>query len=72
MAAASGGLLAVTEATTSQVTVPTYLRDDWHRDWGSLEKQTPLSPDAVPAAVHTEPVRTWGWSRPIDSREPTK
>ncbi|NLG48443.1 arabinosyltransferase domain-containing protein [Gordonia sp. (in: high G+C Gram-positive bacteria)] len=73
MAANSGGLLAITEATTSQVTIPTYLRDDWHRDWGSLEKQTPLSPDAVPAAVRTDQVRMWGWSRTGSIRvEPTK
>ncbi|EGD54082.1 cell wall arabinan synthesis protein [Gordonia neofelifaecis NRRL B-59395] len=73
MAANSGGLLAVTEGTTSQVTVPTYLRDDWHRDWGSLEQQFPLSPGATPAAVATEPVRTWGWTRTPSIRvEPSK
>ncbi|MGB6244554.1 arabinosyltransferase domain-containing protein [Gordonia sp. (in: high G+C Gram-positive bacteria)] len=64
MAASAGGLLAVSEATTSQVTVPTYLRDDWHQDWGSLEKLTQLSPGAAAATVRTEPERTWGWSRP--------
>ncbi|MGI6797369.1 arabinosyltransferase domain-containing protein [Gordonia sihwensis] len=73
MAANSGGLLAVTEGTTSQVTVPTYLRDDWHQDWGSLEKEFPLSPGAVPAAVVTDPVRTWGWTRTGSIRvEPSK
>ncbi|ALG86500.1 cell shape-determining protein MreD [Gordonia phthalatica] len=73
MASKSGGLLAITEATTSQVTVPTYLAEDWHRDWGSLEKQTPLRPDAVTAQVRTGSVRTWGWSRNGSIRlEPAK
>ena len=63
MASKSGGLLAIPEATTSPVTVPTYLADDWHRDWGSLEKQTPLRPDAALAQVRTGSARTSGWSR---------
>ncbi|MGB3602336.1 MAG: arabinosyltransferase domain-containing protein [Gordonia sp. (in: high G+C Gram-positive bacteria)] len=73
MAANSGGLLSISESTTSSVTVPTYLRDDWHQDWGSLEKLTSLSPDATVATVDTSAVSTWGWSRTGSIRvEPTK
>ncbi|WYY09556.1 arabinosyltransferase domain-containing protein [Gordonia hydrophobica] len=73
MAAKSGGLLAIPEATTTQVTVPTYLNDDWRRAWGSLEKQTPLSPDAATARVQTQSIRTSGLTRGGANRvEPTE
>ncbi|MGV9670649.1 arabinosyltransferase domain-containing protein [Gordonia sp. NPDC003504] len=57
-----GGLLAVSEGTTSAQAVPTYLKDDWHRSWGALEKLTPLEPEAVPAQVNTTGRSQWGWS----------
>ena len=63
MAASGGGPLSIVEATTSQVTVPTYLRDDWHEDWGALERLTPLTPDAAIARVDTAPVTRWGLQR---------
>lgn len=63
MTAKAGGPLSIVESTTKQSTVPTYLKDDWHQDWGSLEKLTPLSPDATIARVHTAPATAWGWSR---------
>jgi arabinosyltransferase C len=31
--------------------VPTYLREDWFRDWGALQKLTLLYPDATPARL---------------------
>src|SRR3546814_5200873 len=31
---------------------PTYLDNDWDRDWGSLEQYTPLDSDAVPAQMN--------------------
>ncbi|MGW0039604.1 arabinosyltransferase domain-containing protein [Gordonia sp. NPDC003376] len=58
-----GGLLAISEATTSALAVPTYLEDDWTQDWGALERLTPLVPDAAPARVATSPQTRWGWSR---------
>ena len=63
MAASSGGLLSISESTTKAVTVPTYLSDDWHRDWGSLEKLTPMVPDAATARTTTGELRQWGFSR---------
>ncbi|GAA1482352.1 arabinosyltransferase EmbA [Gordonia sinesedis] len=62
-AAVDGGLLAISEGTTSAQTVPTYLADDWYQEWGALEKLTPLVPDAAPATVITDPQTRWGWSR---------
>jgi arabinosyltransferase A len=46
-------------------TIPTYLRDDWYRDWGSLEKFFRLVPsDLAPNAVIEEGfTRVYGWSR---------
>jgi arabinosyltransferase C len=44
-----GGPLGVTELLTKATTMATYLRDDWSRDWGSLQRLTPYYPDAQPA-----------------------
>ncbi|MCF8609234.1 arabinosyltransferase domain-containing protein [Gordonia sp. HY285] len=63
MAASGGGPLSVVESTTTQVSVPTYLRHDWHEDWGSVERLSPLTPDAATARVDTAPVTRWGLSR---------
>ncbi|MFT4125578.1 MAG: arabinosyltransferase domain-containing protein [Gordonia sp. (in: high G+C Gram-positive bacteria)] len=62
-AAASGGLLTAADALTKADTVATYLDHDWHRDWGGLQRLTPLVPTARPAAVTTAERRTWGWTR---------
>uniref|UniRef100_UPI0013D15108 arabinosyltransferase C-terminal domain-containing protein n=1 Tax=Nocardia cyriacigeorgica TaxID=135487 RepID=UPI0013D15108 len=40
-----GGPLGWTELLLQAETVPTYLNDDWGRDWGSLEQFTPYDPD---------------------------
>ncbi|GED96344.1 putative arabinosyltransferase A [Gordonia crocea] len=61
--AAGGGLLGISEATTSATAVPTYLDGDWHRGWGALERLTPRDPQAAPAAVATDIRKQWGWSR---------
>ncbi|RAU98722.1 arabinosyltransferase [Mycobacterium colombiense] len=44
-----GGPLGVTELLVKATTMATYLRDDWSRDWGSLQRLTPYYPDAQPA-----------------------
>lgn len=38
---AGGGVLGVTEAVNTSVEIPGYLKDDWHRDWGSITRYTP-------------------------------
>ncbi|WP_040832828.1 arabinosyltransferase domain-containing protein [Nocardia brevicatena] len=56
-----GGPLGWTELLLRAETVPGYLRDDWGRDWGSLERFTPYVPGAR-TAVATANVRTrMGW-----------
>jgi arabinosyltransferase C len=44
-----GGPLGVTELLTKATTMATYLKDDFSRDWGSLQRLTPYYPDAQPA-----------------------
>ncbi|MGD1240143.1 arabinosyltransferase domain-containing protein [Mycobacterium seoulense] len=46
-----GGPLGVTELLVKPTTVATYLKDDWSRDWGSLQRLTPYYPDAQPARL---------------------
>ncbi|WP_110881966.1 arabinosyltransferase domain-containing protein [Mycolicibacterium vulneris] len=44
-----GGPLGVIELLTRATTMATYLKDDWSRDWGSLQRLSPYYPDAQPA-----------------------
>jgi arabinosyltransferase C len=46
-----GGPLGITELLDRATTVPTYLKDDWYRDWGALQQLTPYYPDATPARL---------------------
>ena len=63
--ARAGGPFLFIQALLSTTTVPTYLRDDWYRDWGEIERyirRVPAaqSPDAV---VEEGSMRVFGWSR---------
>ena len=59
----NGGPLAFTEMIAQAVSVPTYMKDDWARDWGSLERYDRYYPDAVPAHLDTaEVIRSGFWS----------
>ena len=46
-----GGPLGVTELLLKANTVASYLKDDWSRDWGALQRLTPYYPDARPAQL---------------------
>ncbi|OBC02975.1 arabinosyltransferase [Mycobacterium sp. 852002-40037_SCH5390672] len=46
-----GGPLGITELLAKATTMATYLKDDWSRDWGSLQRLTPYYPDAEPARL---------------------
>jgi arabinosyltransferase C len=46
-----GGPLGVTELLVKATTVASYLKDDWSRDWGSLQRLTPYYPGAQPAQL---------------------
>ncbi|WP_305093415.1 arabinosyltransferase domain-containing protein [Prescottella sp. R16] len=61
--AIGGGPLGWTSLLLNAQTVPTYLADDWRRDWGSLERFTPIVESARPATVDVEQIRRSGlWS----------
>ncbi len=46
-----GGPLGITELLFRETAVSTYLKDDWSRDWGALQRLTPYYPDARPARL---------------------
>ncbi|MBV8180252.1 MAG: arabinosyltransferase domain-containing protein, partial [Mycobacterium sp.] len=60
-----GGPFLFTRAMLLTSTVSTYLRGDWYRDWGSVEKYYPLVPanDAPVAAIEQGVITVPGWSR---------
>ena len=54
-----GGPLGWTDQLLSARTLPSYLQDDYDRDWGSIERYSPLVPSAEPAEVDvTEQTRS--------------
>lgn len=62
-ASSGGGILTTADALTSANTMATYLDNDWYRDWGGLQRLTPLVADARPAQVQTDNGTQWGWRR---------
>ena len=48
-----GGPLGFTQMLAGSATVPTYLKDNWARDWGTLERYDRYYPDAKPAQLDT-------------------
>ena len=65
-----GGPLGWTPLLLTAETMPSYLNHDWARDWGSLERYSPLDPAAVTARVDTAEVTRSGlWTPgPIAAR----
>ena len=65
-AAQAGGPFLFIQALLRTSTVPTYLRDDWYRDWGSIERYDRVisAQDAPTAAIDQGSRRVFGWSRP--------
>nr|WP_307856962.1 arabinosyltransferase domain-containing protein [Mycolicibacter acidiphilus] len=58
-----GGPLGITELLVHATTVPSYLKDDWFRDWGALQRLTPYYPDAGVAELDLGvAVRSGLWS----------
>lgn len=58
-----GGPLGISELLLRPTSVPTYLRDDWFRDWGSLQRLTPWYPDATTARLDLgTAIRSGLWS----------
>ncbi|TSD96117.1 arabinosyltransferase [Skermania sp. ID1734] len=54
---ASGGPLGYIDLLTRADVIPSYLRDDWKRNWGELERLDPLVPSATPAQLDVDTVR---------------
>ena len=46
-----GGPLGISELLFRATTVPTYLRGDWFRDWGALQRLVLFYPNATPARL---------------------
>jgi arabinosyltransferase C len=58
-----GGPLGITELLVRAVPIPTYLKDDWFKDWGALQQLTPWYPHAQPARLDLGTARRSGlWS----------
>lgn len=64
--AEDGGPFMITQAMLWTTTVPTYLRDDWYRDWGAVEAYHRLIPatEAPNAVIEQGALTVAGWSRP--------
>lgn len=63
-----GGPLGITELLFKATPVPTYLKDDWFRDWGSLQRFTQYYPDAQPARIDLGTATRSGWWAPAPLR----
>lgn len=57
---ASGGPLGYTELLARSEVMPSYLRDDWKRNWGEIHRLVPYDPAATAALPVTTTVRRSG------------
>jgi len=58
-----GGPLGISELLFRATTVPTYLRHDWFRDWGALQRLAQFYPDAIAARLQLDTATRSGlWS----------
>lgn len=63
-----GGPLGISELLYRATTVPTYLKDDWFRDWGALQRLNPFYPNARPARLDLGTAIRSGWWSPAPLR----
>ena len=65
LSADDGGPFLFIQALLRTSAVPTYLRGDWYRDWGSIERYDRVVPasDAPNAVIDQGSVRVFGWGR---------
>ncbi|MCH9710386.1 MAG: arabinosyltransferase, partial [Actinomycetia bacterium] len=63
--AEDGGPFLFIQALLRTSTIPTYLRGDWYRDWGSIERYIRVvKEEQAPEAIIEEgSTRVFGWSR---------
>ncbi|MFJ4655092.1 arabinosyltransferase domain-containing protein [Nocardia sp. NPDC088792] len=57
---ASGGPLGYTDLVTRSEVMPSYLKDDWKRNWGEIERLVPLDPTATAARLDVSTERRSG------------
>ncbi|MBX7431034.1 arabinosyltransferase domain-containing protein [Mycobacterium sp. Y57] len=65
LAAENGGPFLFIQALLTTSAIPTYLRGDWYRDWGAIERYDRVVPaeQAPDAVIEEGSVRVFGWSR---------
>ena len=61
----TGGPFLITQSLLRPSTIPTYLRGDWHRDWGAVEQYHRLIPAEQAPDAHVEQgtITVPGWVR---------
>ncbi|WAC57824.1 arabinosyltransferase domain-containing protein [Gordonia sp. SL306] len=67
MSGKAGGPLGITEAMLTPTLLPTYLRNNWGRDWGGLQRFTEIDP-APPAQLDLGTARHSGLYNPAPMR----
>ena len=65
MSGTAGGPLGITEAMLVPTLLPTYLRNNWGRDWGGLQRFTEIAP-APPAELDLGTARRSGRDLVLD------
>ncbi|ASF10673.1 arabinosyltransferase domain-containing protein [Nocardia brasiliensis] len=63
-----GGILGFSQMLAKSVTVPTYLKDNYARDWGSLERYDQYDRSATPAKLDTGTATRSGFWTPGNLR----
>lgn len=63
-----GGPLGFTQMLAKSTTIPTYMKDDWARDWGSLERYDQYDRNATPAKLTTGTTPRSGFWTPGELR----
>ena len=62
MAGTAGGPLGIVENEMRPTVLPSYLRNDWAKDWGMLQRLTPLVPQKPAELTVTTDVHNGLWS----------
>ena len=62
MAGTAGGPLGIVENQLRPTVLPSYLRNDWAKDWGMLQRLTPLVPQKPAQLTVTTDVHNGLWS----------
>ena len=65
-----GGVMGTAEAVNSSYELPSYTRNDWHRDWGSIEiyelRENSVGEAPAVAEIDHEVIQRSGWWKPSE------